>query len=437
MLDIYIVEVEDDNVTGYTTYKRHLMQIILDLGYKCHNILLSSHQKYLCVEKKEGINIIYVPTCNMKTIGVLLKLVIEDKRTNVFMQNFSTSYPTLNMLKQNFPQSKLVYVIHDFIWATYVMGNFKLFKQIVNEGLEHTYRDMICASNKVFVTWFGGEPLLAFKRIQSLTRKIETLGLRYGAGMITNGYLLDRDKISELKNLHIKSIQITLDGLATIHDSRRCLKNGGKTFDKIITNLSLIDELSPETYVNIRMNIDRTNIDDFIKLYKFIQDKKYKNIFLNPAFVEDKENPKSNPCFFNSAEKALFIKQLLKEHGLSFSLLYPDYKREECSVRNPLSIVIGPQGELYKCWNDVGNPNMVYGNLDTGITNEKVLLDYLSGADPFEDNSCKKCKLLPVCSGGCPHTRLQAEKKGIKKAGCPPIKSNLKSFLLLHKEEKK
>ena len=78
----------------------------------------------------------------------------------------------------------------------------------------------------------------------------------------------------------------------------------------------------------------------------------------------------------------------------------------------------------------------VYGNLDNGITNEKVLLDYLVGADPFNDSSCIKCKLLPVCSGGCPHARLQAEKNGLKHAVCPPIKNNLKSFLILHKKEK-
>ena len=288
----------------------------------------------------------------------------------------------------------------------------------------------------ISVTWFGGEPLLAFKRIQSLTHKIESLGLPYKAGMITNGYLLNRNIICELKKLHIMSLQITLDGLKNLHDSRRCLKDGSGTFDRIISNISLLDELSPDTHVNIRMNIDKTNIQDFINLYVFVQEKRYKNIRISPAFVEDIDNPNSNPCVFNSAEKALFIKSLLKKHNLSFSLLYPTNYRIECSVRNPLSVVIGPQGELYKCWHDVGKSDMVYGNLDNGITNEKVLLDYLVGADPFNDSSCIKCKLLPVCSGGCPHARLQAEKNGLKHAVCPPIKNNLKSFLILHKKEK-
>lgn len=290
--------------------------------------------------------------------------------------------------------------------------------------------------SSVFVTWFGGEPLLAFRCIQSLTHKIEKIGLEYKAGMITNGYLLNKNIICKLKDLRIKSLQITLDGLAAIHNSRRCLKTGGKTFERIISNITLLNELNPDIKVNIRMNIDKTNLEDFVKLYSFIQSKGYKNVYINPAFVEDVDNPNSNPCVFNSAEKAVFIQQLLLEHGLSFSLLYPSNERTECSVRNPTSVVIGPQGELYKCWHDVGNSEMVYGSLDNGITNEKILLDYLIGADPFEDKSCIKCKLLPVCNGGCPHARLQAEKKGLKNAVCPPIKNNLKTFLVLHKKKK-
>ena len=40
------------------------------------------------------------------------------------------------------------------------------------------------------VVWFGGEPLLAFNRMKSLTQKFLNMDLVYEAGMITNGYLL-------------------------------------------------------------------------------------------------------------------------------------------------------------------------------------------------------------------------------------------------------
>ena len=267
------------------------------------------------------------------------------------------------------------------------------------------------------VTWFGGEPLLAFSRIESLTKKIIELGINYKAG--------------------INSIQITLDGLADIHDSRRRLKSGGRTFDKILSNIGILNEISPQTKVLIRVNIDKTNMDDFVDLYKLIQSKQYHNTYISPAFVDDISQQNMNPCIFNQTDKAEFIKGLLIKYNLDFSLLYPSGSRHECAVRNPFSVVIGPEGELYKCWNDVGNKNRIYGYLNGTITNESVLLDYLMRADPFEDKKCRRCKFIPVCSGGCPYNRLAIMKNSSKETSCLIQKNYLKTFLSLHYNSKK
>ncbi|MDE6303480.1 MAG: radical SAM protein, partial [Paramuribaculum sp.] len=85
------------------------------------------------------------------------------------------------------------------------------------------------------ITWFGGEPLLAFDRIVSLTRKLQGIGLNYWAGMITNGYLLTRDKLEQFDKLKIRSVQVTIDGNESMHNSRRFLKNGGDTYERIVT----------------------------------------------------------------------------------------------------------------------------------------------------------------------------------------------------------
>lgn len=287
------------------------------------------------------------------------------------------------------------------------------------------------------VTWFGGEPLLAFSRIESLTKKIIELGINYKAGIISNGYLLNKEIASNFESLHINSIQITLDGLADIHDSRRRLKSGGRTFDKILSNIGILNEISPQTKVLIRVNIDKTNMDDFVDLYKLIQSKQYHNTYISPAFVDDISQQNMNPCIFNQTDKAEFIKGLLIKYNLDFSLLYPSSSRHECAVRNPFSVVIGPEGELYKCWNDVGNKNRIYGYLNGTITNESVLLDYLMRADPFEDKKCRRCKFIPVCSGGCPYNRLAIMKNSSKETSCLIQKNYLKTFLSLHYNSKK
>lgn len=107
--------------------------------------------------------------------------------------------------------------------------------EIENKIVEHVRNSEEC--RKVFVTWFGGEPLLGFKTIRTLTAKLMALGKEYEAGMVTNGYLLTEEVAGMLTELRIKSIQITLDGRKEVHDSRRHLAGGGPTFDRIVDNI--------------------------------------------------------------------------------------------------------------------------------------------------------------------------------------------------------
>lgn len=284
----------------------------------------------------------------------------------------------------------------------------------------------------VSVTWFGGEPLLAFDRMESLTKKIQALGLRYNADMITNGYLLSEDVISRLPALGISSMQITIDGPARIHDSRRCLKLGAPTFDRIISNIDAVKRLQPDISLSVRVNVDKTNEKDFVELYRLFSDKHYKKFAVSLAFVKDISGCNTCSDFCNSREQAEFVLSLLRKYGLDFSYIYPWSARYECAVRNRNAIVIGPEGELYRCWQDVGCKDKVVGYINGKVANEPLLLRYLVGADPFEDPKCQECFLLPVCGGGCPYSRLQNAYEGKSVDTCLLIKDNLKDFLLAH-----
>ena len=282
------------------------------------------------------------------------------------------------------------------------------------------------------VTWFGGEPLLAFNRIVSLTRKMQALGLKYKAGMITNGYLLTEDIAKQLSSLSIDSVQITIDGMASLHDSRRCLKSGQPTFETIIHNIEVLKALNPEIKLSVRVNVDNTNDKDFIELYKFFIEKHYHNFTLSLSFVKDLSG--CHPCdtMYDREQQARFIMKLRRKYNLDFSLIYPQADRYECAIRNKNAVVIGPEGELYKCWNDVGDKDRVIGNIEGKITNESLLLRYLVDADPLEDSKCQECLLFPVCGGGCPFSRIQKayEEKSVNV--CPLIKDHFEEFLLTH-----
>ena len=281
------------------------------------------------------------------------------------------------------------------------------------------------------VTWFGGEPFLEFARIKTLTRKMQNLGLVYSASIITNGFLITANVAKELESLDIKSVQVTIDGVKNTHDKRRYLKGGKPTFDIIINNIKQLVLLSPKTKVSIRVNIDEENERNFVELYNFISGLHLANVMVYPAFVKDYSDRRLYSCALDASKQYAFFKKIYHKYGVKTLQLYPNSFRYECGVRNLNMVSIGPNGELYKCWSDIGNPEKVFGSVFGGVYNEKVLMDYLVGADSFEDPKCKKCLLLPVCSGGCPHDRLHKQNGGDDEI-CPLIKHNIEDYLWLH-----
>ncbi len=283
------------------------------------------------------------------------------------------------------------------------------------------------------VTWFGGEPLLAFDRIKSLTNRLMNIGKKYSAGMITNGYLLTEEVSSQLSALKIRKLQITIDGPKDIHDTRRFLAGGGATFDRIVENIRNCQRIAPEIHIAIRVNIDPTNKERYIELYNYFKNLNLPNVTVYPGFVSDKGDTKSSECSScNKNEAITFLIDLYNKHGIKYIDFFPSNRKATCVASSSSGLVIGPEGETYKCWNDVGDKTKVIGYINGKITNPKVLYQYLEGSSRFDDKKCVECILLPICNGGCPHSICQNRYENGKLDCCPDYKDNLEDFLYMH-----
>jgi uncharacterized protein len=71
-------------------------------------------------------------------------------------------------------------------------------------------------------------------------------------------------------------------------------------------------------------------------------------------------------------------------------------------------LVVGAGGELYKCWESVGDPQEVIGHISSWRDPNDRILKWLT-YDPFTDEECRSCPALPVCMGGCAHHAMQAK----------------------------
>ena len=73
-----------------------------------------------------------------------------------------------------------------------------------------------------------------------------------------------------------------------------------------------------------------------------------------------------------------------------------------CTAVRVNELVVGARGELYKCWDSVGNKREVIGHLRSWRDPNDRALKWLR-YDPFTDEGCRACIALPTCMGGCAH----------------------------------
>lgn len=267
----------------------------------------------------------------------------------------------------------------------------------------------------VFITWYGGEPLLGKEIIFDLSKKIiaitEANKIGYSAGMITNSYLLAGELgiVQKLKDSRIKVIQITLDGPPEVHNRRRMLKGAsGPTFDRILEGIKLLT--ANEMEVSLRINIDRSNMEDALKLLDILEDNNLKQIGIYLGHVSaDTSGCKSIESSCTTMEEFTVLNQnfheKLKARGFRTGQTpyYPSIAYA-CGGNRMNTYVIDPDGHMYKCWSEIGDKPARIGNItelnQRGKEERMHEIRWLTW-EPFEYADCVECKVLPICMGGC------------------------------------
>lgn len=264
------------------------------------------------------------------------------------------------------------------------------------------------------VTWYGGEPLLAKEIIWSLSEKFlelsEKLSVEYEAFIITNASLLDDADVELFKRYKINGAQITIDGVKEVHDSRRRSVTGESTFDKLVDRVNLL--LDSGLTVIVRINIDKDNIARVDELLDTLAARinlreNLKIGFGQVAAYNEVCKSIESDCY-NNAQFAdvmipLYAKVLERGFTVNKMAVYPSPRVNFCCADYANSFVVDNRGELYRCWNHVGNLKMSSGNVNDGenLTLERNYLSWIQW-NPIRHPKCRECACLPICIGGCP-----------------------------------
>lgn len=293
------------------------------------------------------------------------------------------------------------------------------------------------------VSWFGGEPLLAQDIISELSdhfiascRKNNIVYI--SGGMSTNGFFLTPEAVNLMLKHQIKNFQVTLDGPEALHDSHRQLASGGKTYKRILENLTKMKASQDDFFVRIRINF---NNESAAAIKKWLKKE------IAPIFSDNKRFALS----FNSIgrwggknDAALAVCDSLSASKLraEFAVQSQLYDFSDKAVKEPLmphgnvcfaskesSLVIGSNGNIYKCTVALDDPRNLVGKLtaDGRLKINQTLWDKWTKIDDKDTSWCEVCSFYPSCQGRkCPLAAMNQ-----KKPACPMTKKEYETLIKL------
>jgi uncharacterized protein len=290
---------------------------------------------------------------------------------------------------------------------------------------------------KKYITLFGGEPLLPSpthkSQVAYFIEKLRDNGLELS--VVTNGFSLDK-YFDLLDSCFIREIQVTLDGTSEVHNMRRQLKNSSPTFERIVENIDQC--LARNLRVNLRMVIDRDNLENLPMLASFAIDKGWTS---NPLFkTQIGRNYELHYCQSNS-KKLLDRLTLYQElytliqrfphimhfHKPAFSVM--SFLHENGKLPNAIfdacpacksEWAMDYSGNIYPCTATVGKPGEKVGTFFPEIHLDTAKISPWQKRDVTIIEKCIDCNVQLICGGGC-GSLASNKNKNIHSPDCRPI----------------
>lgn len=317
-------------------------------------------------------------------------------------------------------------------------------KQTLNNDIIDAFFEYVrveFAGKKKYVTVFGGEPLLPGENQRKLlTYFIEKANdAQLDLAFVTNGYTLT-EYIDLLQTARIREIQVTLDGTQEIHDNRRYMKGKQPTFDKIVAGIDACLHAGME--VNLRMVVDKDNIDNLADLSRFAIERGWTK---SPLFkTQIGRNYELHYC--NSTPDRLFDRatlyghmyELMKEHPYIAEFYKPAYSiskyiSEHQALPTPLfdscpacktEWAFDYTGTIYSCTATVGKKGEELGTFYPVKSKNEAVIEEWQNRDITTIEKCKSCEVSLACGGGC--ASVAKNKHGHPNSpDCRPVKELL------------
>ncbi|MCJ7740596.1 radical SAM protein [Candidatus Microgenomates bacterium] len=114
----------------------------------------------------------------------------------------------------------------------------------------------------IMVAVTGGEPLVR-KDLFEIMTYVNHLGFNWG--MVTNGFLVNKEIVKKMKESGMKTIVVSIDGIGRKHDEFRSMKGA---YHRAINAVRLLSEANFMQNLQITTTIHQGNIDQLEEMYR-------------------------------------------------------------------------------------------------------------------------------------------------------------------------
>lgn len=278
--------------------------------------------------------------------------------------------------------------------------------QLKKSGLDFEHQ-------KSILIFYGGEPMINYPTLLHIASKLnelkktEPILRNLELTMVTNGLLLNEERIERLNELHV-GIGISIDGFSEEDNSMRVDKSGNPIFNQLLEILSLLKKHKADFSLSVTLNEETIKHKDSV--LKLIKEYNVKSFGFNIMMSSDTFIVLDS---YNEAAAKFIIDEFIELRKLG---IYEDRMMRkldaftkaqvyysDCAATAGGQIVIAPNGQVSICHGCLYNKKYfaTYVNdIDFNCIENEAFIEW-SQLTPINHEECLDCPALGICGGGC------------------------------------